>query len=170
MELPPLGLYIHLPWCERKCPYCDFNSHESDVIPESGYIDALLMQMVKRPEQFDVIVTCNMFGDIATDLGAQLAGGMGLAASGNIHPVKTSLFEPVHGSAPDIAGRGISNPTATILTAAMMLDHLAEHEVAARIDRAVNSVLEDGPVTADLGGSADTESFTDALIEAYRHV
>jgi 3-isopropylmalate dehydrogenase len=88
------------------------------------YIDTLAMEVVRDPHQFDVIVTCNLFGDIISDLGAQLAGGLGLAPSGNIHPGRTSLFEPVHGSAPNIAGKGIANPLGSILTAGMMLDFL----------------------------------------------
>src|SRR6202789_4687893 len=88
------------------------------------YIDNLLMQMVRDPSQFDVIVTCNLFGDIASDLGAQLAGGLGLAPSGNIHPGQVSLFEPVHGSAPNIAGKGVANPMGSILTVAMMFEYL----------------------------------------------
>src|SRR6185312_4229555 len=87
------------------------------------YIDALCMQMIRDPRQFDVIVTNNMFGDIVTDLGAALQGGLGMAASGNIHPGRVSMFEPVHGSAPAIAGQGIANPVGAILTSAMMLEY-----------------------------------------------
>ena len=92
------------------------------------YIDTLCMQLVRDPAQFDVIVTSNMFGDIATDLGAALQGGLGMAASGNIHPGRTSLFEPVHGSAPKYAGTGRANPFGAILTAALMLDHLGHRD------------------------------------------
>ena len=101
------------------------------------------MRMVVSPERFDVIVTTNMFGDIITDLGAVLQGGMGLAASGNINPERTapSMFEPVHGSAPDIAGKGIANPLAAILSVAMMLDHLGQPRAAERIRGAVQQVL-----------------------------
>jgi homoisocitrate dehydrogenase len=142
----------------------DFPDVESyDVI-----VDAAAMRLVRDPGSFDVLVTTNLFGDILSDLMAGLVGGLGLAPSANIGE-RYAIFEPVHGSAPDIAGRGISNPTATILTAAMMLEHLGERDVAQRIDRAVNAVLESGPLTADLGGSADTETFTDALIDGYRH-
>ena len=94
------------------------------------YVDALCMQMVRDPRQFDIIVTNNMFGDIITDLAAGLQGGLGMAASGNIHPGKTSMFEPVHGSAPPIAGKNIANPFGAILTAAMMLGHLGLTEPA----------------------------------------
>ena len=94
------------------------------ITPQHMYVDALCTQMVRDPRQFDVIVTNNMFGDIITDLAAGLQGGLGMAASGNIHPGKTSMFEPVHGSAPPIAGKNIANPLGAILTAAMMLAHL----------------------------------------------
>ena len=94
------------------------------------YVDALCTQMVRDPRQFDVIVTNNMFGDIITDLAAGLQGGLGMAASGNIHPGKTSMFEPVHGSAPPLAGKNIANPFGAILTAAMMLRHLGLAEEA----------------------------------------
>ncbi len=94
------------------------------ITAQHMYVDALCMQMVRDPRQFDVIVTNNMFGDIITDLAAGLQGGLGMAASGNIHPGKTSMFEPVHGSAPPIAGKNMANPFGAILTAAMMLAHL----------------------------------------------
>jgi len=122
--------------------------------------------MVRDPRQFDVIVTNNMFGDIITDLAAGLQGGLGMAASGNIHPGKTSMFEPVHGSAPDIAGKGVVNPLATILSAAMMLDHLQATESAKRVDRAVADVLADGRRrTPDIGGTSSTVEVTDAVLE-----
>ncbi|MBS1261692.1 MAG: Tartrate dehydrogenase/decarboxylase [Calditrichaeota bacterium] len=129
------------------------------------YIDALVMQMVKRPEQFEVIVTCNMFGDIATDLGAQIQGGMGLAASGNLHPGRTSLFEPVHGSAPKYAGQDIANPLAAMLTAGLMLTHLGHPEWERRIERAVAKAYREGNVTRDLGGSLGTAATGDAVCE-----
>src|SRR5712691_10569198 len=105
-----------------------------DVEASHLYIDALCMQMVKDPRQFDVIVTNNMFGDIATDLGAALQGGLGMAASGNIHPGRVSMFEPVHGSAPKYAGTGKANPFGAILTAALLLDHLGHSEEAAAVE------------------------------------
>ena len=100
--------------------------------------------MVEQPERFDVIVTDNLFGDILTDLGAAIAGGMGLAASGNINPGREvpSVFEPVHGSAPDIAGKGKANPLAAVLSAGMMLDHLGEYDAAQRLERGVAATLE----------------------------
>jgi homoisocitrate dehydrogenase len=128
-------------------------------------VDNCAMQLVMRPEQFDVIVTTNLLGDILSDLTAGLVGGLGLAPSGNIGD-RYAVFEPVHGSAPDIAGKGIANPTATILSAAMMLEHLGEIEAARRIEAAVDRVLAEGPHTPDLGGTATTEAFTEAVIRA----
>ena len=107
------------------------------ITPQHMYVDALCTQMVRDPRQFDVIVTNNMFGDIITDLAAGLQGGLGMAASGNIHPGKTSMFEPVHGSAPPLAGKNIANPLGAILTAAMMLAHLGLTPEAAKIEAAV---------------------------------
>jgi homoisocitrate dehydrogenase len=136
--------------------------HSYDII-----VDAAAMKLVRNPEQFDVLVTTNLFGDILSDLMAGLVGGLGIAPSGNIGE-RYAIFEPVHGSAPDIAGKGIANPTATILTAAMMLEHLGEHATAERIDKAVNLVLANGPHTPDLGGKATTTELTDAVIEALK--
>ena len=120
------------------------------------YIDTLAMEIVRDPSQFDVIVTCNLFGDIISDLGAQLAGGLGLAPSGNIHPGKTSLFEPVHGSAPNIAGMGIANPLGSVLTSAMLLDFLGWSREAAITRDAVKSALLNNYLTSDLGGEKST--------------
>ena len=133
------------------------------------HVDACCMRMVVSPERFDVIATTNMFGDIITDLGAVLQGGMGLAASGNINPLKTapSMFEPVHGSAPDIAGKGIANPIAAILSVAMLLDHLNATSTAERIRKAVMKVLQAGtPRTPDLGGTAKTIEVGQAVRQA----
>jgi len=121
------------------------------------YIDALAMEIVRDPAQFDVIVTCNLFGDIISDLGAQLAGGLGLAPSGNIHPGRTSLFEPVHGSAPNIAGKGIANPLGSVLTSAMLLDFLGWSREAAITRDAVKSALFKNYLTSDLGGDKSTK-------------
>jgi 3-isopropylmalate dehydrogenase len=123
---------------------------------EHMYVDALCMQMVRDPRQFDVIVTNNMFGDIITDLAAGLQGGLGMAASGNIHPGKTSMFEPVHGSAPPIAGKNIANPLGAILTVAMMLAHLGMATEAARIEAAVLEAVREKKTTQDIGGSLGT--------------
>src|ERR1700735_4436839 len=125
------------------------------------YIDNLLMQMVRDPSQFQVIVTSNLFGDIASDLGAQLAGGLGLAPSGNVHPGQVSLFEPVHGSAPNIAGKGIANPMGSILTAGMMLDYLGWADEGRAVEGAVRAALRDGNIPEELGGSLGTREVGD---------
>lgn len=129
------------------------------------YVDVLCMELVRAPEQFDVIVTNNLFGDIVTDLGAQLQGGIGLAASGNLNPGNVGLFEPVHGSAPTIAGQGIANPLATVLTVGMMLDQLGYGELERELQSAVAAVLKSGKVTRELGGSLSTREATDAVLE-----
>jgi 3-isopropylmalate dehydrogenase len=120
------------------------------------YVDALCMQMVRDPRGFDVIVTNNMFGDIITDLAAGLQGGLGMAASGNIHPGKTSMFEPVHGSAPPIAGKNLANPFGAILTAAMMLAHLGFTKEAEKIENAVLDAVRQKKTTQDIGGRSGT--------------
>ncbi len=127
------------------------------------YVDAMAMFMVLHPAQYDVIVTNNLFGDILTDLGAALQGGLGLAASGNIHPGKVSLFEPVHGSAPKLAGKGVANPLGAILTLAMMLEYLGYPEAAKAIERAVRAAIFDHQTTKDLGGSLSTEQAGEAI-------
>ena len=127
------------------------------------YIDNLLMQMVRDPSQFQVIVTSNLFGDIASDLGAQLAGGLGLAPSGNVHPGQVSLFEPVHGSAPNIAGKGIANPMGAILTVGMMFEFLGWQAEAQAIDKAVRGALKEGKTPAELGGTLSTREVGDWL-------
>jgi 3-isopropylmalate dehydrogenase len=125
------------------------------------YIDNLLMQMVRDPSQFQVIVTSNLFGDIASDLGAQLAGGLGLAPSGNIHPGQVSLFEPVHGSAPNIAGKGIANPLGSILAVGMMFEYFDWQHEARAIELAVRAALKDGKTPAELGGTLGTREVGD---------
>jgi 3-isopropylmalate dehydrogenase len=128
------------------------------------FVDALTMQMVRAPEMFDVIVTNNMFGDIVTDLGAALQGGLGMAGSGNIHPGRVSMFEPIHGSAPKYAGKDVSNPIGAILTAAMMLDYLGHAAEADVIERAVVGAIEAGETTKDLGGNLGTQAAGDAVL------
>jgi 3-isopropylmalate dehydrogenase len=120
------------------------------------YVDALCLQIVRDPRQFEVIVTNNMFGDIVTDLAAALQGGLGMAASGNIHPGKTSMFEPVHGSAPPLAGKNIANPMGAILTAAMMLAHLGMNAEAQKIEAAVLEAVREKKTTSDVGGKLGT--------------
>jgi 3-isopropylmalate dehydrogenase len=127
------------------------------------YVDALAMQMVKNPGQFQVIVTNNMFGDIVTDLGAQLQGGLGMAASGNLHPGKTSMFEPVHGSAPKYAGKNVANPVGAILSAALMLEYLGRNDEAAAIEAAVKESVVTGNGTAEIGGTLGTRETGDYI-------
>ena len=133
------------------------------------YIDAGCLYLVTKPWIFDVIVTTNLFGDIVSDLTAGLVGGLGLAPSANIGE-RYSLFEPVHGSAPDIAGKGIANPTATILSACMMLRHLGFSEVAEKIERAVEKVIAEGKTTPDLGGNLKTMEFAEEVLKACREI
>lgn len=127
-----------------------------DITAQHMYVDALCLQMVREPRQFDVIVTNNMFGDIITDLAAALQGGLGMAASGNIHPGRTSMFEPVHGSAPPIAGKNIANPLGAILTAAMMLRHLGFTREPDKIEAAVFEAVRQKKTTQDIGGTLGT--------------
>jgi len=135
----------------------------ADIDSRHLYIDTLAMEIVRDPRQFDVIVTCNLFGDIISDLGAQLAGGLGLAPSANIHPGKTSLFEPVHGSAPNIAGKGIANPLGSVLASAMMLEYLGWKPEAGALRNAVRAALRQNYVTPDLGGDKRTVEVGDWL-------
>ena len=129
------------------------------------FVDVLAMEMVRAPQTLDVIVTNNLFGDIVTDLGAVLQGGIGLAGSANLHPGRVSLFEPVHGSAPDIAGKGIANPMAAFLTAGMMLTFLGRPELEARIRQAVRACLEADRVTPELGGRLSTAEVGLAVLD-----
>jgi 3-isopropylmalate dehydrogenase len=140
----------------------------ADVESEHMFIDTLCMEMVHAPERFDVIVTCNLFGDIITDLGAQLAGGIGLAASGNVHPGRIGVFEPVHGSAPDIAGKDRANPLAAVRSAAMMMRELGHDAVGARLDAAVRAAIRENRVTPDLGGTTGTRACAAWLAERAR--
>ena len=121
------------------------------------YVDAMAMFMVLDPAQYEVIVTNNLFGDILTDLGAALQGGLGVAASGNIHPGRVSLFEPVHGSAPPLAGKNVANPVGSILTAAMMLEYLGFDEASRAVEKAVAEAVTQSETTRDLGGTLSTE-------------
>ena len=139
--------------------FTEVSADYPDIKTDYNHVDACCMRMVVSPEKYDVIVTTNMFGDIITDLGAVLQGGMGLAASGNLNPLKTapSMFEPDHGSAPDIAGKGIANPIAALLSVAMLLDHVDAPKGASAIRKAIGTVLAAGkPRTPDLGGTAKT--------------
>jgi isocitrate/isopropylmalate dehydrogenase len=121
------------------------------------YVDAMAMDLVRRPERYEVIVTSNLFGDIISDLAAEVTGGLGLAPSANIHPGRFALFEPVHGSAPDIAGRGVANPIGAIRCVSMMLEYFGKAEVGERVETAVLASIEQGVTTPDLGGDSSTE-------------
>jgi 3-isopropylmalate dehydrogenase len=140
------------------------------ITPQHMYVDALCTQMVRDPRQFDVIVTNNMFGDIITDLAAALQGGLGMAASGNIHPGKTSMFEPVHGSAPPLAGKNVANPFGAILTAAMMLAHLRMTGEAAKIEAAVLEAVREKKTTQDIGGSLGTREAGERVANQLREL
>jgi 3-isopropylmalate dehydrogenase len=129
------------------------------------YIDALALFLVRDPGQFQVIVTNNLFGDIITDIGGALQGGLGMAASGNIHPGKTSLFEPVHGSAPPLAGKNIANPMGAILSAALMLETLGWKDDARTIEAAVEAAVRQGHTTTDIGGKLGTSQVGDWIAE-----
>jgi 3-isopropylmalate dehydrogenase len=134
-----------------------------EVEANHQYVDAMAMFMVLDPGQYDVIVSNNLFGDILTDLGAAIQGGLGLAASGNIHPGRVSLFEPVHGSAPAIAGQGIANPVGAILTSAMMLEYLGHKKASEAIERGVSESISHEETTRDLGGKLSTEQVGTAI-------
>ncbi|MBC8064044.1 MAG: isocitrate/isopropylmalate dehydrogenase family protein [Chlorobia bacterium] len=136
-----------------------------DLVADDIIVDNCCMQLVTRPEQFDVLVTENLYGDIVSDLCAGLVGGLGLAPGANIG-ANCAVFEAVHGSAPDIAGKGLANPTALLFSALMMLRHLGENEMASKIGRAVLKIYAEGKtVTGDLGGKATTKEYTDAVIK-----
>ncbi|MHB8655426.1 MAG: isocitrate/isopropylmalate dehydrogenase family protein [Terriglobia bacterium] len=141
--------------------FAEVRAHYPEIESRHLYVDTLAMELVRDPSQFEVIVTCNMFGDILSDLGAQLQGGLGLAPSANINPGKVSLFETVHGSAPPLAGRNIANPMAAILTVGMMLDHLGFPQEAARIESVVADALRQDKCTSDVGGSLGTREVGD---------
>jgi tartrate dehydrogenase/decarboxylase/D-malate dehydrogenase len=151
--------------------FADVARDYTDIQTESLLVDAACMDLVRRPETFDVLVASNLFGDILTDLSAAITGSLGLAPSANLNPSKTfpSMFEPVHGSAPDIAGKGVSNPMATMLAGAMMLDFLGQPAAAALVEKSVLGVLADRTgLTPDLGGSGTTRSISDAVARRIR--
>jgi len=136
----------------------------TEIKANHQYVDAMAMYMVLDPAQYDVIVSNNLFGDILTDLGAAIQGGLGLAASGNIHPGQVSLFEPVHGSAPPLAGKGVANPIGSILTLAMMLEYLGFQTLSNEIEEAVRGAISANQTTRDLGGELSTEQAGAAII------
>jgi 3-isopropylmalate dehydrogenase len=135
----------------------------SDVDSRHLYIDTLVMEMVRDPAKFEVIVTNNLFGDIVSDLGAQLAGGLGLSPSANIHPGRVSMFEPVHGTAPTLAGKNLANPFGAILTSGMLCDFIGWRDQGDALREAVRSALREGKCTADLGGSLGTREAGDHI-------
>jgi 3-isopropylmalate dehydrogenase len=139
-----------------------------DIEATHLYIDTLAMLLVQNPAPFQVIVTNNLFGDIVTDLGAALQGGLGMAASGNLHPGRTSMFEPVHGSAPPLAGKNMANPIGAILSSALMLETLGRAEDARCIERAVEAAVHAGEVTRDVGGTLGTSEAGDAILRRLR--
>jgi tartrate dehydrogenase/decarboxylase/D-malate dehydrogenase len=151
--------------------FADVTREYPDIRTESLLVDAACMDLVRRPETFDVIVASNLFGDILTDLSAAITGSLGLAPSANLNPDRTfpSMFEPVHGSAPDIAGRGVANPMAAMLAGAMMLEFLGQAEPARSLESAVIGVLREGKVLPrDLGGAAGTAEVTEAVLGRLR--
>ena len=144
-------------------------AHYPDIQTQSLLVDAACMDFIRRPESFDVVVASNLFGDILSDIGAIITGSMGLAPSSNLNPERRfpSMFEPVHGSAPDIMGKGIANPMAAILSGAMMLRHLGQQEAGATVENAVLGVLDEGEtLTPDLGGTSTTSQVGDAAVNA----
>src|SRR3989442_8259883 len=131
---------------------------------EHRYVDALALELVRSPERFQVIVTNNLYGDILSDLGAGLVGGLGLAPSANLHPGRPGLFEPVHGSAPALVGKGIANPMAAVLTGALMFEQLGHSDAAREVESAVRATLQAGGRTQDLGGKATTKEVAAKLL------
>jgi tartrate dehydrogenase/decarboxylase/D-malate dehydrogenase len=162
------GISITMPyWDER---FALMAKSYPDVRTDQYHIDGLTIQMVLNPERFDVIVASNLFGDILSDLGPATAGTIGIAASGNLNPERTapSIFEPVHGSAPDIAGKKIANPIAAIWSGALMLEHLGHARAAAEVVRAIERVIVEGPHTPDMKGKASTSQVGAAVAEQLR--
>jgi len=152
----------HRIWQER---FKVIAAEYSGITAEHRFVDALALEMVRDPGRFQVIVTNNLYGDILSDLGAGLVGGLGLAASANLHPGRPGLFEPVHGSAPPLAGKGVANPVAAILTGALMLERLGHEDAARAIERAVQQALAAGVRTQDLGGTTSTSAAAAAVLE-----
>ncbi len=150
----------------------DVASKFPEISYEFVYVDAMAMYLITKPESFEVIVSPNMFGDILTDLGAAIQGGIGLAPSANINPEKKfGMFEPIHGSAPDIAGKNISNPIAMILSTALMLDFLGEKDASKIVEKSVSEILKEGKyLTPDLGGNAKTYQVGDAICKKLKEI
>jgi tartrate dehydrogenase/decarboxylase/D-malate dehydrogenase len=162
------GIAITMPyWDER---FDEMKKQYPGVKTDQYHIDILTAHFVQHPDWFDVVVGSNLFGDILSDLGPAVTGTIGIAPSGNINPEGTapSLFEPVHGSAPDIAGRNIANPVGQIWSGAMMLEHLGHKEAAASVVKAIEAVLTEGPRTRDIGGKSSTQEMGKAIADAVR--
>ena len=138
----------------------------TDLRRDKMYVDALAMDLVRRPEEYEVLVTSNLFGDILSDLAAELTGGLGLAPSANVHPGKHALFEPVHGSAPDIAGQGRANPIGAVRSIGLLLDHFGHSEAATAVDASIRASMAQGATTPDLGGDMSTQDVGEWLIQA----
>jgi 3-isopropylmalate dehydrogenase len=145
--------------------FAEVGEEYGDIAREAVYADALALDLVRRPARYDVIVAPNLFGDVLSDLAAALVGGLGLAPSASLHPGRPGLFEPVHGSAPDLAGTDRANPLAAILTAALLLEQLGHADQAARVEAAVRAVIAAGRMTPDLGGTLGTRAVGDAVCE-----
>ena len=162
------GIYHTMPfWDER---FAAIGSEYPDIRTDQHHIDIMVARFVMSPEQFDVVVASNLFGDILSDLGPGVTGTIAVAPSANLNPERKhpSMFEPVHGSAPDIAGQGIANPVGQIWVAAMMLEHFGEAEAGAQVVSAIETVLgnETAPKTPDMGGTATTSELGDAIVTA----
>jgi tartrate dehydrogenase/decarboxylase/D-malate dehydrogenase len=162
------GISITMPWWDER--FEEMKKQYPDVRADQYHVDGLSIQMVLNPDRFDVIVASNLFGDILSDLGPATAGTIGIAPSGNINPERTapSIFEPVHGSAPDIAGKKIANPIGQIWSGALMLEHLGHPEAAADVVSAIEKVVKEGPYTPDMKGKASTAEVGAAVAEAVR--
>ncbi len=146
--------------------FAEVGKEYPDIAQEHAYIDAACMWMVKNPEWFDVAVTTNLFGDIITDVGAMVQGGLGIAASGNIHPGRVSLFEPIHGSAPKYKGRNVANPVASVMAVSMLLDHLGHADAARDVEEAVARLLREGAIRSLSAGVQKTSEIGDLLARA----
>jgi 3-isopropylmalate dehydrogenase len=148
--------------------FAEVAARHPSVESNAQYVDATAMFMVLDPGQYDVVVTNNLFGDILTDLGAALQGGLGVAGSGNINPGRVSLFEPVHGSSPPMAGKNVANPIGAVLAASLMLEHIGQPAAAAAVERAVVAAIAADEVTRDIGGPLSTTEAGAALAKRVR--
>jgi len=146
--------------------FAEVGQEYKDIEQDHAYVDACTMWMIKKPEWYDVIVTTNLFGDIITDLGSMLQGGMGIAASGNLHPGKTSMFEPIHGSAPKYAGKNVACPLGAVMAVSMMMDYLGEKAAAKRIEDSVAYLLSSGKIpSTDARSGIGTTQMGDMVVE-----